>query len=454
MEIRANRQQLIPLIGIVIALLSLSIWGGVVEMSPQLLLGFAISGGLIIAFGIVTWWLLLSPVPALKTAPARLAPATRQLLALLVAGSAALLMIGLTWDEAWHRIYGVPIGEDFFWRPHILMYISFGLVTLFAFGGLFVINRNPGTLRHKFRAEPLLGLLVLMSGFMLLSLPVDPLWHQIYGVDLTAWSLPHLVMFGSAGVLFIMGAAIQASVIPKTGWRIGFGLREGIAAYMLSQGVLIMLILLVVEWDGTRTEMMQMSPIFYARPQWLFPALIVGVTAFFGFLTQRMFQRVGLATFVGILTIVTRWIMIEMVGGAEVGMTIRPQVIGLIPLVILDLVMFVRMKQPDTPLTRWLTIGVPVIIGMALTLVVIAQWYVVPAITPDFLLQTVIFGIPLSLLLAAYGVQVGDSLQRMGGSEGVRVAEARGILLRGAVGVAVMLVFMAYFLITATPPVV
>lgn len=453
MELRTNRQQLIPLIGIVIALLSLSIWGGVVEMSTQLLLGFAISGGLIIAFGILAWWLLLSPVSALKRAPARLAPATRQLLALLVAGSAALLMIGLTWDEAWHRIYGVPIGEDFFWRPHILMYISFGLVALFAFGGLAIINRNPGTLRHKFRAEPLLGLLVLMSGFMLFSLPVDPLWHQIYGVDLTAWSLPHLVMFGSAGVLFIMGAAIQASVIPKIGWRVCFGLREGIAAYMLSQGVLILLILLVVEWDGTRTEMMQMSPIFYARPQWLFPALIVGMTAFFGLLTQRLFQRIGLATFVGVLTVATRWIMIEMVGGADVGMTIRPQVIGLIPLVILDLVMFLRMKQANTPMTRRLAIVVPIIVSMAITLVIIAQWYVVPEITPDFLLQTVVFGIPLSLLLAAYGAKVGDSLQRMGGSESEQITEARGILLRGAVGVAVMLVFMALFLATATPPI-
>jgi hypothetical protein len=453
MELRTNRQQLLPLIGIVVALLSLSIWGGVVEMSPQLLLGFAISGGLIIAFGIMAWWLLLSPLPALKAAPARLAPATRQLLVLLVAGSGVLLMLGLTWDEAWHRIYGVPLGEDFFWRPHILMYISFGLMALFAFGGLYVINRNPGTLRHKFRAEPLLGLLVLMSGFTLLSLPVDPLWHQIYGVDLTAWSLPHLVMFGAAATTVILGAAIQASVIPKTGWRVGFGLREGIAAFILSQAVLMTLVLLVVEWDGTHTEMMQMSEIFYARPQWLFPALIVGGTAFFGLLTQRLFQRVGLATFVGILTIIARWITIEIVGGADVGMTIRPQLIGLIPLVILDLVMFVRMKQADHPRTHWTAIGTSVLLGMVATIAIIGQWYVVPEMTPDFLLQTVIFGIPLALLLAAYGAQVGGALQHMGGNEGMQVAEARPVLLRGAVGVAIMIVFMAVFLITATPPV-
>jgi hypothetical protein len=454
MELRANRQHLIPLIGIVVALLSLSIWGGVVEMSAQLVLGFAISGGLIIAFGVLGWWLLLSPVPALKVKPARLSPAIRQLLALLVTGSAALLMIGLTWDEAWHRIYGVPLGEDFLWRPHILMYISFGLVSLFAFGGLVVINRNPGTLRHKFRAEPLLGLLVLTSGFMLLSLPVDPLWHQIYGVDLTAWSLPHLVMFLSAGIIFIVGAALQASVIPKDGWRMGFGLREGIAAYLLAQGLLMTLILLVVEWDGTAAEMMQMPAIFYARPQWLFPALIVGTSMLFGLLIQRLFQRVGLATFVGILALATRWLMIVMVDGAAEGMTARPQIISLIPLVLLDIVMFARMKQADKPMTRWLAIGAPVLIGMALAITIIGQWYVVPEITPDFLLQTALFGIPLALIMAVYGAQIGGALRNMGGSDGVAVRDARSVLLRGAVGVAAMLAFVAFFLLTATPPVV
>jgi hypothetical protein len=261
-------------------------------------------------------------------------------------------------------------------------------------------------------------------------------------------------MFLSAGIIFIVGAALQASVIPKDGWRIGFGLREGIAAYLLAQGLLMTLILLVVEWDGTAAEMMQMSPVFYARPQWLFPALIVGTSMLFGMLIQQLFQRVGLATFVGIMALATRWLMIVMVDGAAEGMTARPQIISLIPLVLLDIVMAARMKQADKPITRWLAIGAPVPIGMALTITIIGQWYVVPEITPDFLLQTALFGIPLSLIMAAYGAQIGSALRNMGGSDGVAVRDARGVLLRGAVGVAAMLAFVAFFLITATPPVV
>jgi hypothetical protein len=453
MELRVNRMTLIPLLGAVAALLSLSIWGGVVDMSPQLLLGFGLSGGLILVFAAITWWLLLSPVPVLKVAPARLSATTRQLLALLVTGSAALLMVGLTWDEAWHRIYGVPLGEDFLWPPHILMYVSFGLVTLFAFGGLLVINRNPGTLRHKFRAEPLLGLLVLVSGFMLLSLPVDPLWHQIYGVDLTAWSLPHLVMFGAAAMIFVVGAALQASVIPKDGWRVGFGLREIIAAYVLGQALLMALILLVVEWDGTVAEMMQMSPVFYARPQWLFPALIVGTTTLFGLLAQRLFQRVGLTTLIAIVTVATRWIMIESVSGTDVGMTIRPQLIGAIPLIILDVVLYLRLKHADERQTTWLAGITAVLVGMAAALAIISQWYVVPQMTVEFSLQSVVFGVPLALVLAYYGAQIGDALRRLGGGDGVAVTEARPVLLRGAAGVVVMMALMALYIITAAPPV-
>ena len=453
MELRASRTMILPVVAGLVGLLSLSIWGGVVEMTPQLLLGFAFTGGLILAFAALTWWLLLSPIPARKVAPARLAPAARQLLALLVTGSAALLMVGLTWDESWHRIYGVPLGEDFLWRPHILMYVSFGLVTLLALGGLMIINRNPGTLPQKFRAEPLLGLLVLVSGFMLLSLPADPLWHQIYGVDLTAWSLPHLVMFGSAAAIYIIGAALQASVIPKDGWRVGFGLREGIAAYVLGQGLLMTLILLVVEWDGTVAEALQMPAIFYSRPQWLFPALIVGATTSFGLLGQRLFRRVGLATLLGVITVVTRWVMIETIGGSEVGMTIRPQLIGLIPLVILDVALYLRVKQADERRTTWLVSIAAVVGGMAAALLIISQWYVVPQVTPEFVLQTIVFGVPLALVLAYYGWRGGDWLRRMGGDEGVEVTEARPVLLRGAVGVVVMIAFMAFFVLTATPPV-
>jgi len=397
---------------------------------------------------------MFSRLPAGQTVRvARLAPAVRQLLALLTAGGAALLMFGLTWDEAWHRTYGVPVGEDFFWRPHLLMYVSFGLFALFAFGGLFIINRNPGSFRQKFRAEPLLGLLVLLSGFMLVSLPMDPIWHQLYGVDLTAWSLPHLIMLGSAGVIFLMGAAIQISVIPKTGWRIGIGLREGIAAFMIAQAMLMIMILLVVEWDGSIVAAGGMAPTFYARPQWLFPALIVAEMTLFGLLSLRLVKRVGIATICGVIMLVSRTIMIQALGGEALEMSARPQVMGLIALIVLDIVYFVRLKQADSVMTTRIAVIASSVIGLIGVLFMISQWYSFPAITLEFSIQTLVFGTILSVTTAWYGYQLGNALHQMGGSEAAQPSEARRILFSGAVGVAVMLIFMAFFVMTATPPV-
>jgi hypothetical protein len=455
-ELRAGRYTLIALLAGVAALMSLAIWGGVLEVNATVVAGFVITALTIVAFGVLTWFLMFSRIPdAEKVQVKRLPAAVRQLLALLIAGSAVLLLFGLTWDEAWHRTYGVPLGEDFFWRPHILMYVSFALFAVFAFGGLLAINRNPGTFRQKFRAEPLLGLLVLASGFTLVSLPMDPVWHSLYGVDLTAWSLPHLIMFGSTSVIFLIGAALQISVIPKTDWRFRIGSRDLIAVFMLSQAMLITLILLVVEWDGTIVEVGDMAPAFYARPQWLFPGLIVAAMTFYGLLTLRLFRRVGIATLCGVLALITRLIMIQVLGADSLDMTARPQIMGLIPLIVLDIAYFVRIKSADHPLTARIAALAASLIGLAGVLFVIAQWYYFPVVTAQYALEALIFGTILSVITAWYGYTIGESLHTLGGGQQASSAvETRRVLFGGAVGVAAMLAFMAFFVMTATPPVV
>ena len=33
--------------------------------------------------------------------------------------AAYAIFVGGVWDEIWHRSYGIPFGEDLFWRPHL-----------------------------------------------------------------------------------------------------------------------------------------------------------------------------------------------------------------------------------------------------------------------------------------------------------------------------------------------
>jgi hypothetical protein len=52
-------------------------------------------------------------------------------------------------------------------------------------------ERDP---RLWIRRNPYLGLVALASLYSLLSIPGDALWHTLYGIDLTAWSPPHLII--------------------------------------------------------------------------------------------------------------------------------------------------------------------------------------------------------------------------------------------------------------------
>src|SRR5919108_4209496 len=84
------------------------------------------------ALGLLAWWLLASPLPPGRrpvgpAAPSERVLRVRRLMAAVVLLSGVLLRVGAPWDELWHRLYGVPFGEDLLWPPHLLLYASFAL---------------------------------------------------------------------------------------------------------------------------------------------------------------------------------------------------------------------------------------------------------------------------------------------------------------------------------------
>ena len=67
----------------------------------------------------------------------------REILALILASGGIAIFIAGVWDEIWHRGYGIPFGEDLFWRPHLLMYFGFATATVFSgFWALLYLNRQ------------------------------------------------------------------------------------------------------------------------------------------------------------------------------------------------------------------------------------------------------------------------------------------------------------------------
>jgi hypothetical protein len=120
------------------------------------------------------------------------------LLVLLIA------VIGFYWDVAWHLDLGRDEG---IWTPaHVMIVV--GLSGLVFAGGIATIFANIEKVPAGFR---LLGirvpysaaLLAIMGTGAVASFPLDIMWHQAYGLDLTLWSPPHLqLLSGGAFATF------------------------------------------------------------------------------------------------------------------------------------------------------------------------------------------------------------------------------------------------------------
>ena len=155
------------------------------------------------------------------------------LFGLLVAGQ------GFYDDVSWH----VALGRDdeLFTAPHTAIILGLGLIAGAATFGIIFATLDKidtalrwGALRVPWSAA-LLGVLGLsaVAGF-----PLDDVWHRFYGVDVTMWSPPHMLMIcgaaltGAASWLVLMEAGV-----PVTG-RKWFRALHVIAAWFTFQGLI------------------------------------------------------------------------------------------------------------------------------------------------------------------------------------------------------------------------
>ncbi len=244
----------------------------------QTLMALVLSGIAVLFVAVSTWWLYLSPMGAKHekaTAPSRTLAGW---IALFLGISAAQLVIGALWDASMHIQTGrIPAGADFLWPPHIMIYSSF-LISLIVTGIAIAIVALPAWSagirdpRQWVRQNPYLGAVAIASGYSLLSVPGDALWHELFGVDLTAWSPPHvmLAVMGSAVTVSAVGLLLQM----QHGAR-SFERRHLAAMVLLGLALNVVYIIGVLEW-----ELPGRTPEVAARPIWYYP-LVGGVMAFF-----------------------------------------------------------------------------------------------------------------------------------------------------------------------------
>lgn len=435
--------------GLILALLlTLSRYAGLPSLGRSyFVLGVA---SLVISVGIfayLTWLLLIRPLPQAETVEVRPLPVTyRRMLATLMAVSGVAIIVGGFWDEVWHRQYGLPFGADLLWRPHQLIYASLLIIIGLAFGSALYLWRGRGSVVARFRANPLLGLLVLLGGLFLYILPADPLWHMIYGEDISAWSLPHLLLCLSYSVAMLLAVALQLSTVPLRSWegvwraRVSDVLVVGVLAFML----LFNLQVLVTEWDTS------FSFILRNRPEWMLSAILVAMAAFVGTLALQATRLIGAATAVGLSAFVIRSALLE--AFSYNAMSANPWLCALPPLVALDLWYALCTRQRQAAPT-WLSSS----FAAALAMVVVGfplmnRLFSFPQIAAgnlgEILLATMLAALPAAWL----GWTTGEALATTNKQLKSRARSSSQLSWVPPAALLGMLAFIVLLVVTATPP--
>jgi nucleoside-diphosphate-sugar epimerase len=346
-------------LGGAIILAALSMWGGSAQPGPLLWLGVALMSGSLAVFAVVAWWLYLSPVSgSVSDAPVGVAPGLVQRVALLAALGGLGTQVAAFWDDAWHRRFG-GFGDDFLWPPHLLIYLSLGFIAVCGVGSLMLTLRGGEDPRLRFRAAPAVGLLGLVAAFMVVLLPSDEVWHRLYGLDITAWSPPHLLAGVNFSLVLLAAATAQLSLLPPSEWRLleRFTLREAIAVAALGLGTLELLQIGVTEWDGQdvlrRTAGGGFAAAFQGRPEWVYPVVLVTIATFVGQLTIHSLRRAGVATLLasGVLGVRVVGLAVLDAWHPAIGMSFISHLLLVPPMLALDVWYATRLRQGQSTVT-------------------------------------------------------------------------------------------------------
>ncbi|MGI8806448.1 MAG: hypothetical protein ACR2KK_01080 [Acidimicrobiales bacterium] len=115
-----------------------------------------------------------------------------------------VVVIGFYWDVAWHIDNGRD--DELFTPSHVMILVGLGgLIYAAGIAVLFAsIEKAHTALKFGFLHVPWSAVLLTALGIGgVAAFPLDALWHNAYGVDVTLWSPPHiqLVVSGSLGTI-------------------------------------------------------------------------------------------------------------------------------------------------------------------------------------------------------------------------------------------------------------
>lgn len=198
--------------------------------------------------------------------------------------AALLYAIGGPWDQYIH----VHQGHTLLATPHLI--IGGGL-SLYVFSGIlaFFIWRGTRLSRGERNSLKLiiLGASVLPFGFV-----IDELWHRIFGVDMTAWSPPHVaIFFGMISALLGL-ASLEANRKERSGWFSWSAVR----LIFFFASIFFVALFFFIDFDVPG-----MAYITQTRPEFSYVGALTGVVTFLLLLTLAATRRPGTATLAALI---------------------------------------------------------------------------------------------------------------------------------------------------------
>ena len=108
----------------------------------------------------------------------------------------ALGLVGGQWDSWLHA----KQGHTLFAAPHLIIICSLVMFFLCGVLAFIILKKNKGLSISERK-----GLWFVLVGGIIIppALIVDEAWHKFLGIDMTAWSLPHAIMFASVALVLI-----------------------------------------------------------------------------------------------------------------------------------------------------------------------------------------------------------------------------------------------------------
>jgi hypothetical protein len=437
----------------ILVLIRMVVWGGIPNVGPLFWVGVALLMSTMAIFAGLCWWLFFSPLPEgrqIKRSAQLPASSYVMLIAALVAG--LMSAIAVFWDETWHRIFGFgAVLDDFLWGPHKILYFSLGTLALISGLSLYrAIRADRSDIRAGFRTFPHIGLLGLAAGYLIASLPSDQVWHLVFGLDITAWSLPHIILILSFGFAMISLAAVFLVSSDGSG---AFNLNHLLGGLTLGVGGVLSLVL-VTEYDSIAPTTVQQGQevlrVIAERPQWTYPVTLVAIGILLASVGVRLSRRFGVVTLAALFIGVFRTIAVTFFNATgQMGMVSHWLVC--VPMIGIDLWQLVRKENTNSLRYQMIGAVLSMIVFMIVAIPVINTWLATYKVSMDAIPGAIIFGAIVGAWASLLGNLLGNWLTSLESGRLPEVAVTRVAGPAAVIGAVAAAIFL-FFFFTAVPP--